>query len=322
MPRFGVYVRMEGARRPGEPFRNGAQLELTPAGLFYSIRLMGGERSRRQVPMRWQDENGFTVDWSGINMHWSRAARFRVYNDNGVSGLLEQGTHVWRYAGEGGSDGERGRGSPEAGAPSSRPLGPRPPGATTPQGGMASAQSPAVASSSSDSANTPTLGSRPSGASTVDTHVERGRECYEAGAPNSSPPGSRPARASAPQGTLATAQSAAVPVSSPDPPNSRPVASRPSGDPTPAEVRATATSAPLASSSHSPAVYHTCLGRFDGTEYGAEYLSFKKGDVLERELETAASGGWAYGRVVLPGDRRSPAGWYPQTYVEEVGPRT
>jgi len=187
---------------------------------------------------------------------------------------------------------------------------------------MATAQSAAVASSSPDPANTPPLGSRPSGASTVDTHVERGRGSYEAGAPNSSPPGSRPARASAPQGAMATAQSAAVPSSSPDPPNSRPVASRPSGDPTPAEVLATATSAPLASSSPSPAAYHTCLGSFDGTEYGAEYLSFKKGDVLEGVPETVASGGWAYGRVVLSGDRRSPPGWYPQTYVEEVGPRT
>jgi hypothetical protein len=255
-------------------------------------------------------------------MHWSRAARFRVYNDNGVSGLLEQGTHVWRYAGEGGSDGERGRGSHEESAPSSRPVGPRPPGASTSEGVMSTAQLATVASSSPDAANTPPLGSQPSGASTVDTHVERGRGSYEAGAPNSNPPGSRPAHASAPQGAMATAQSAAVPSSSPDPPNSRPVASPPSGDPTPAEVRATATPTPLASSSHSPAIYHTCLARFDGSEYGAEYLSFKKGDVLERELETVASGGWAYGRVVLPGDRRSPAGWYPQAYVVEVGPRT
>ena len=251
-----------------------------------------------------------------------RCVGFWTLGDNGVPGLIEQGRHFWRYEGAAGPSVERGRGSHEAGAPNSRPVGSRPTGASTPQGVIATAQSAAVASSSPDPANTPPLGSRPSGASTVDTHVERGRGCYEAGAPNSSPPGSRPARASAPQGTLATAQSAAVPVSSPDPPNSRPVASRPPGDSTPAEVLATATSAPLASSSPSPAAHHTCLGSFHGPDYGADYLSFKKGDVIEEVLGTVASEGWAWGCVVLSGDRRSGPGWYPQTWVKEVGPCT
>ena len=147
MSLLGVYSRMHDGER-WKPFLNQAQIEISEAGITYSTRPMGGERRRQELPIQWQGENAFLVDWRPVCRRWCRAAIFRAHVDNGVPGLIEQGRHFWRYEGAAGQSVERGRGSHEAGAPNSRPVGSRPTGASTPQEVVATAQSAAVASSS------------------------------------------------------------------------------------------------------------------------------------------------------------------------------
>ena len=64
------------------------------------------------------------------------------------------------------------------------------------------------------------------------------------------------------------------------------------------------------------------MASFDGTEYGPDYLSFKERDVIVDVAGSEVSQGWAWGCVVLPEDRLSEPGWYPQEWVEKAEPRT
>ena len=68
-----------------------------------------------------------------------------------------------------------------------------------------------------------------------------------------------------------------------------------------------------------PVLYKTCVADFDATEYGAEYLTFSEGDLIE-DVDAPIDApidaeGWAFGRVVHADGGHSEPGWYPEAFA-------
>ena len=101
------------------------------------------------------------MDWRRVNPSWSNAATFHPHEEDGVSGLLEQGPHVWRYEAAPPQKMQTYREPHAARTPASRPAASRPTGASTSVDALATAE--AAAGSSSSQRPVP---SRPTGDST------------------------------------------------------------------------------------------------------------------------------------------------------------
>ena len=147
MSLHGVYSRMHDGER-WKPFRNQAQIVVSEASMTYSARPMPGESKRTELPIHWHGESAFSVDWSRVCRHWSKAAIFRPHIENGVPGLEEQGLHFWRYERAATQKMQENRRSHEARTPKSRSVPSRPPGASTPHDDVATAKTAALSSPS------------------------------------------------------------------------------------------------------------------------------------------------------------------------------
>ena len=143
MSLHGVCSRMHDGER-WKPFRNQAQIVVSEACMTYSTRPMAGETKRTELPIQWHGDTAFSVDWSPVCRHWSKAATFRAHDENGVRGLEEQALHFWRYADAAVQSIQKNRRSHPARTPKSRPVLSRPTGASTTDDVVATAQTLAL----------------------------------------------------------------------------------------------------------------------------------------------------------------------------------
>ena len=146
MVRRGVYSRMHDLNKQRR-FRNEARIELRDDCIIYSTSAVVGQAKRTvQLPIEWQDVSSFTVNWSRVCPHWSKAAIFRAHAEHGVEGLEEQDRHFWRYEGPAAQTIRNNQGSQQASKSSHTP--PRPTGASPTDAGVSHAKSGAVPSPS------------------------------------------------------------------------------------------------------------------------------------------------------------------------------
>ena len=161
MLRRGVYFRMQDGNKQRR-FRNGAQIEVRDDCIIYSTSAVVGQAKRTvQLPIEWQDVSSFTVNWSRVCPHWSKAAIFRAHAEHGVEGLAEQDRHFWRYAERAAQTIQDNQGSHQARKSSHTP--PRPTGASPTDAGVPPAKTATVPS--------PSTPLRPTDASTTDVCV-------------------------------------------------------------------------------------------------------------------------------------------------------
>ena len=158
----GVYSRMHDSKR-WKPFRNRAQIEVSEDCVIYSTRPMAGETKRTELPIQWQGDTRFSVNWSPVCRHWGKAAIFRAHVEHGVQGLEEQAQHFWRYEGPAAQNVQDNQRSHQARTPKSGPTPPRPTGASPTDAGVPPAKTAAVPS--------PSTPLRPRDASTTDVCV-------------------------------------------------------------------------------------------------------------------------------------------------------
>ena len=146
MVRRGVYSRMHDLNKQRR-FRNEARIELRDDCIIYSTSAVVGQAKRTvQLPIEWQDVSSFTVNWSRVCPHWSKAAIFRAHAEHGVEGLEEQDRHFWRYEGPAAQTIRNNQGSQQASKSSHTP--PRPTGASPTDAGVPHAKSAVVPSPS------------------------------------------------------------------------------------------------------------------------------------------------------------------------------
>ena len=141
----GVYSRMHDGER-SKPFRNQAQIVVSESSMIYSARPMPGEKTRTEIQIRWHDESAFSVDWSPVCRHWSKAATFRPHIENGVPGLEEQGLHFWRYEPAATQKTQESSQSLQTRTPKPRSIPSPWPGASTPHDDVATTKTPAFSS--------------------------------------------------------------------------------------------------------------------------------------------------------------------------------
>ena len=92
MLRHGVYSRMHDGNKQ-KRFRNEAQIEVREDCIIYSTSPVVGQAKRTVLPIQWQGDRKFTVNWSRVCRHWGKAAIFRAHAEHGVEGLEGQSHH-------------------------------------------------------------------------------------------------------------------------------------------------------------------------------------------------------------------------------------
>ena len=121
-------------------------MEVREDCIIYSTSLVVGQAKRTVLPIQWQGDRRFTVNWSRVCRHWGKAAIFRAHAEHGVEGLAEQYRHFWRYEGPAAQTIRNNEGSQQAIKSSHTP--PRPTGASPTDAGVPHAKSAAVPSPS------------------------------------------------------------------------------------------------------------------------------------------------------------------------------
>ena len=121
-------------------------MEVREDCIIYSTSLVVGQAKRTVLPIQWQGDRRFTVNWSRVCRHWAKAAIFRAHAEHGVEGLAEQDRHFWRYEGPAAQTIQDNQGSQQASKSSHTP--PRPTGASPTDAGVSHAKSGAVPSPS------------------------------------------------------------------------------------------------------------------------------------------------------------------------------
>ena len=143
----GVYSRMHDGSKQ-KRFRNEAQIEVREDCMIYSTRPVVGEAKRTVLPIHWQGDRKFSVNWSRVCRHWGKAAIFRAHVEHGVQGLEEQAQHFWRYEGPAAQNVQDNQRSHQARTPKSGPTPPRPTGASPTDACVPTAKTAAVPSPS------------------------------------------------------------------------------------------------------------------------------------------------------------------------------
>ena len=121
-------------------------MEVREDCIIYSTSPVVGQAKRTVLPIQWQGDRRFTVNWSRVCRHWGKAAIFRAHAEHGVEGLEEQDRHFWRYEGPAAQTIRNNQGSQQASKSSHTP--PRPTGASPTDAGVSQAKTGAEPSPS------------------------------------------------------------------------------------------------------------------------------------------------------------------------------